>query len=82
MKMPFRFHVGLSRTTPKTNNMPKAPEAPIVFFLRVPPDEPTLPPAAPQKYSEILEAEETSRVAERFSPEVMKSILEKTQRPT
>lgn len=62
--------------------MPKAPEAPIVFFLRVPPDEPTLPPAAPQNYSEILEAEETSRVAERFSPEVMKSILEKTQSPT
>jgi hypothetical protein len=47
--MLFRFHVGLSRTTPKTINMPKAPEAPIVFFLRVPPEEAALPPVAPQK---------------------------------
>ena len=62
--------------------MPKAPEAPIVFFLRVPPEETPVQPVDSQNYSDILAAEEGSRVSERFSPEIMKTILEKTHSPT
>lgn len=62
--------------------MPKAPEAPIVFFLRVPPEDASVEPAEPATYSEILETVEGTRVAERFSQDLMKQILEQTKSPT
>lgn len=61
--------------------MPKAPEAPIVFFLRVPPEDNSVEPAEAPTYSDILNTVEASQVSERFSHDLMKQILEKTKVP-
>ena len=59
------------------------PEAPIVFTLKLPAEENApMPAGASTNYSEILQAVETSQVAERFNTDTMKEVLNRTRCPT
>jgi hypothetical protein len=59
------------------------PEAPVVFSFRLPVEENLPTPAdGTTNYSDILQAVETSHVAERFNTETMKEILSRTKSPT
>jgi hypothetical protein len=59
------------------------PEAPVVFSFRLPVDENLPTPAdGSTNYSDILQAVETSHVAERFNTDMMKEMLTRTKSPT
>lgn len=61
----------------------KLPEAPVIFSLKLPAEEDIPQPAnGSTEYSEILNAVETSQVAERFNTDTMKDILNRTRTPT
>lgn len=68
----------------KSKSVPEKPaqELPIVFFLECHHDEEqeaVVPVGEVTSYSEILNAVEVSRVGERFTTDLMKSILEKVR---
>lgn len=59
------------------------PDAPVIFSLKLPTEETAPQPAnGATEYSEILKEVEASHVAERFSTDVMKDILNRTRSPT
>lgn len=59
------------------------PEAPVIFFLRLPiQDTLPQPASASTNYSDILQSVEVSHAAERFNSEIMKETLTRTKTPT